>query len=157
MIHHKFFEEWGFHYVLAEDPFSLEGLTRFGQKLARSAGPEANIDLPSLFDLRAVDLMQDTDDGLRRVVHMRRANRNMPGQNPCAYVVGSLGSFGIMRMYGIFADLEGLRDEALTLVTMDMEEALDWIIGFLDVSAADAMAIRRLVSDLSALTRKLKH
>jgi hypothetical protein len=53
----------------------------------------------------------------------------------------------MMRMYGIYADLEGLRKEELTLVTLCMEEAIDWLIARSEVSGADAAAMRRTLTE----------
>lgn len=143
MINYAFLKDWNLHCVRAQETCSLLGLVQYGMKLGQSSGPEADLDLPAIFDLRDIDLATDTSQDIKRAIRLRKSLKANTGNNPCAYVVGSMGSFGIMRMYSIYADLEGLRSENFTLITMDMTEAIDWIIGHLDVSEADAELVRK--------------
>jgi hypothetical protein len=142
MIHYKFFPRWNLHHVRAEESCTMLALVEYGMEIAKSAGPEANLDLPGLFDLRAIELNNDTSEDIKKAIRLRKTLRAETGNNPCAYVVGSSGSFGIMRMYGIYAELEGLRKEEMTLVTTDLQEAIDWVVGHLDVSTSEKQAAR---------------
>lgn len=137
MISHEFFPEWDLHYVKAEESCSLLGLVEYGIELAHSTKPGANLDLPAIFDLRAIELSDDTTHSIKRAIQLRKSVKKGTGGNPCAYIVGSLGSFGIMRMYGIYAELENLRREEMTLITRDMDEAIVWILGHLTLSEAE--------------------
>ncbi|XDA98140.1 hypothetical protein AB1M95_18925 [Sulfitobacter sp. LCG007] len=149
MIHYRFFTQWNLHYVRAEEQCSLLDMVEYGMGLAASSGPQSNLDLPAIFDLRGVELNNDSTDDIKRAIRLRKSFGENTGNNPCAYVVGSPGSFGIMRMYGIYAEIEGLRREELTLITEDIEEASDWIISQLGISPGEAQAARRELSMLS--------
>ncbi|MDW4498847.1 hypothetical protein R5H30_12700 [Sulfitobacter sp. D35] len=142
MIDYRFFPEWNLHHVRAEDRCTLLALVEYGMELGQSSGPEANLDLPALFDLRAIELGDDSSHDIKKAIRLRKSLKENTGNNPCAYVVGSVGSFGIMRMYGIYAELEGLRREEMTLITEDIDEAIDWIVGYLDISDTEARAVR---------------
>jgi len=137
MIHHEFFPQWGLHFVKAEKKCSLLGLVEYGVELARAPDKKLDLDLPAVFDLRAVELSNDTTESIKRAINLRKSLKKVTGGNPCAYIVGSLGSFGIMRMYGIYAELENLRKEEMTLVTHDVDEAIAWILGHLALSKAE--------------------
>ncbi len=143
MISYTFYPELSLHYLRAEQSASLLGIVEYGMDLGQSAGPEANLDLPAFFDLRAIDLSVDTTLSIKKAIRLRKSLKPETGGNPCAYVMGDLGSFGMMRMYGIYADLEGLRDESLTLVTVDYDEAVEWLVEKAGVDAHTGAAMRR--------------
>lgn len=143
MINYRFFEKWRLHHVRAEAECSLLALVEYGMELGRSAGPQADLDLPAVFDLRATELDTDSTQDIKKAIALRKSLKAGTGNNPCAYVVGSRWSFGIMRMYGIYAELEGLRREEMTLITEDMDEAATWIIGHLDLSPEDQAEVRK--------------
>lgn len=147
MIHHAFFSDWNLHFIQAEGRCSLLEIVENGLRIAQSDGPEANLDLPGFFDLRAADLVHESADDLRKAVQLRKSLKEKTGNNPCAYVVGSSGSFGNLRMYGIFAELHGLRNEQKTIVTMNGGEAIDWLIEHMGLSGSDAATVRRLLRE----------
>lgn len=145
-MEHKFFGEWGLHFVRSNGRCSLLKIVEFGVELAKSEGPESNLDLPGFFDLRTADLVQESADDLRKAVQLRKSlKKEESGNNPCAYLVGSSGSFGNVRMYGIFAELHGLRNEQNTIVTMDAAEAINWLVDKMTLPATDADTVRGLL------------
>lgn len=153
MIRHAFLSDWKLHYVRADEPFSLLDLVQLGERLVESSGPEADLDLPGLFDLRSVELNNDSTPEIKRAIRLRKSMQSQGASSACAYVVGSKGSFGIMRMFAIYAELEGLRNEELTLVTEDIDEAVDWLATHLDTADRDAEALRARLSQLSGPVR----
>jgi hypothetical protein len=94
MIHYRFFPEWNLHHVRAEESCSLVGLVEYGVELSKSDGPESNLDLPALFDLRAVELVSDTSESIKKAIRLRKSIKERTGGFPCAYVMGSRGRSG---------------------------------------------------------------
>ena len=145
MIHHRFDTLWNFHHVRVVGACSLRELVEYGMHLRDRPGPQGNLDLPALFDLREIELPNDTTDDIKAAIRLRKSLKPETGQNPCAYVMRSPGSFGIMRMYGTYAEIAGLRTQTLTLVTLDLDEAIEWLIGHMDLRGADADQVRALL------------
>ena len=150
MINYHFYSEWKLHHVRAEETCSLLGLVEYGVELSKSAGPQADLDQPALFDLRGIDLTTDTTASIKKAIRLRKSIKAKTGGNPCAYVMGSRGSFGMMRMYGIYAELEGLRKEEMTLVTLCMNEAVEWLIARSELSEQAVAAMRDALAERGA-------
>lgn len=153
MIHYRFYTDWNLHHLGTTGQSSLLQIVEYGMALGERNAPGSNLDLPALFDLRRTELNSDTSADIKKAIRLRKTLRENTGNNPCAYVVGDLGSYGMMRMYGIYAELEGLRKEDLTLVTEDLDEAIEWLIGYLDLPTPEEEdRVRRTLSSIPALT-----
>ena len=128
MIIHRFIAESDAHYLRAVDPFSMDQIYEYSLRMMQSGDASSDISLPVFWDFRWVNLLHCKVEELRRHIGRRDRLGKAYRNNPTAIVVGDQGSFGMMRMYGILADLEGLRDESRTLVTLDFRAAIDWLV-----------------------------
>jgi len=126
MIRRKEYECAGLRVLKAWPPFAFEEILSDSKNVIEKGGVDA-LKIPTIFDLRLVDLLPLTSEDVRTFITRRRNLHAAPLSAGAAFVVGDLGSLGMMRMYAIYSELSGLRDEANTLVTMDMEEAFDWL------------------------------
>ena len=127
MHHYQYLKVFDLHYYCGQDPFSLADLLTHIKERKNNGGVEGNIGTATFFDLRDVDLLSLADDDVRRFASDRRALGDDTVQNPFATVVGDLGSFGKMRLYGIYADVNGLREESMCFTSLDVNEAVDWM------------------------------
>lgn len=121
----------GFDIVLvrAAEPFELRELEMRG-RAAMAAGGEAARDLnrPTLFDFRKVNLMRFESAEFQRVIARRQGFGDRHPNNPAAFVVRNGDDYGMMRMYAAHAASYGLRDIDRSFVTERLEEAATWLL-----------------------------
>lgn len=122
MLDHSYLEKFGCHLLVARAPFELKELLALG---ARVDDPD-QLRMPKFFDFRDVNLKDATAFELRKLIRARLELSNASEQAPSAFLVGDDVSFGMMRMYNTYAELEGLREEYLSCVTEDVDEAVTW-------------------------------
>jgi hypothetical protein len=82
----------------------------------------------------------------RRLIERRKAFGEENNHNFTAYIVGDTGSFGMVRMNNIYAEIAGLRDEDKTIVTMDVIEAINWLIPRLEIDQSQAAELVQLIA-----------
>ena len=136
----QFFEDPGLLKVSCAEPFSLIDLME--QLLAmRKKMPGSSIDVPTFFDLRDVSLLKLETHEFRSFIRARKRIKTSLSINPIVFLVGDMGSYGMMRMYSVYAEIDDLRAEEMCLVTDDSTEAVKWLAG--------KMGNHDLVRDLS--------
>jgi hypothetical protein len=117
----------GILYLRAEEPFTVDDVVAFTTAVANGAHPGVTLDMPAVLDFRRVDLIRIPTADISRYVMRRRALTDPPSAGYMAIVCGDIGSFGMLRMFGVLAELSGLRSEKLLCVTLDMAEAVGFI------------------------------
>lgn len=120
-------EETGLVLLTAEEPFSVDDIIAFTSAVAAGRYPGITLDMPAILDIRRVNLVRIPTADVTRYVMRRRALTDQPMASDIAIVCGDMGSFGMLRMFGIVSELAGLRMEERLLVTTEIEEAVDFI------------------------------
>jgi len=142
LIYDRYFDDLGLQYIFGCEPYSLDDLHAILARKARAGGPQGDLGQVMFMDLSRVDLLKQSEAAFRRFIIRRRALNEKMTQNPICFLVGDIGSFGMMRMYGILAEVSDLRDEDLMLATLDMTEAAHWTAARLGLEDAGALQAR---------------
>jgi hypothetical protein len=120
-------DDTGILLLTAAEPFSVDEVLAFTSDVAAGRHPGIALDMPSILDIRRVDLVRIPTSEVSRYVMRRRALTEQPQAGDMAIVCGDMGSFGMLRMFGVVSELAGLRMEERLLVTMEFDEAVDFI------------------------------
>ena len=100
---------------------------------------------PLLLDLRMVNLLRFDTSEIKHLIRQRISLGPNLTNNPCAYVAGDDGSFGMLRMLATYAEVFNLREDGRAIVTEDMEEAVQWLFQWLDSPQSDYASLLRIV------------
>ncbi len=146
MVEYEYWDAGDLHFVRATEPFRLEQLYQLGLDAIERGGKSAEFWRPTLFDFRNVNLLQFETQDFRRLIKKRKAFGEENNHNFAAYIVGDTGSFGMARMNNIYGEIAGLRDEDRTIVTMDVIEAVDWLIPRLEIDQSQAAELVQLIA-----------
>ncbi|MEP2095097.1 MAG: hypothetical protein ABJP94_05760 [Paracoccaceae bacterium] len=83
---------------------------------------------------------------LRRLIEKRKAFGEEHNNNLSVYIVADMGSFGMVRMNNIYAEIAGLRDEENTLVTMEVLEVVDWLTARLGLDQTQKTELVQIIA-----------
>lgn len=126
----------------AVKPFSMIDVNVRLGSIAAGNEPGLSVDMPMLTDARGVSLARLPTEQFMEYFR-RRSREGIPHTgNLLACVCGDTGSFGMLRMFGILAELEGIRPEKRYFVSQDLSEVSAWMaeqVGMED-GAADRIA-----------------
>lgn len=139
----------GILFLKAEEPFSVDDVIAFTGAVAKGAHPGVALDMPAVLDIRGVNLVRIPTADITRYVMRRRALTEQPRAGYMAIVCGDMGSFGMLRMFGIVSELSGLRMEEMLCITMDLAEAVAFICDKTGRPAEDRAALLRRVEALA--------
>ena len=112
---------------VAAAPFAIDEALATQYAIVRGEVPGLWLDTPSILDFTGVTVSDLTAPELLRFVRVRRKLLAEPATGPLAFVCGSSALFGMLRMFAILAEIGGLWQEAMVLVTMDPVHAFGWI------------------------------
>jgi hypothetical protein len=126
-VERRYLEDFGLNHVCATEPFVPDDLYRRAVEDIENDAPPSILSAPMVLDLRQVDLLRFKLEDFRRLIQRRQALKGKVPGGPCAFLAGSTGSYGMLRMYTILGELSGLRKEEMTIVTTDVAEAVRWI------------------------------
>ncbi|MGI9388511.1 MAG: hypothetical protein ACR2O1_00515 [Boseongicola sp.] len=130
MIYHEEFSEPVVNYFKESDPFTLDELLGVMQALSGKVDFES----PFIHDLRDVDLPRLAADDMENHILKFKHQVQSTLENPCAFIVRDVGGLGKMRMWGVLAEISGIRHEDLVLVTTEVEDAVEWVADKLHLS-----------------------
>lgn len=131
--------------VRATEPFKFDDLFQLALKNMGSGDKHPDLGAPLLVDLRAVNLIKLDAEDVRALVRKRMSFGTDYSNNPSVFVGGDDGSFGMLRMYAAYAEVAGLRAQENMLVTLDMQEAVDWILPRLNAPRSSRSELLKLV------------
>lgn len=117
----------GFIEIKTFEPFQLQDLLDRAQADLQHYAPSEVFEQPFLLDFRAIDLLRFEASDFRRLINRRVRVGGSALDVPCAFVAASDASFGMLRMYGSYAEIGGLRDSDATYMTTDYGDARTWI------------------------------
>ncbi|WP_417206226.1 hypothetical protein [Antarctobacter sp.] len=125
------------------NPFSMVEASAALDRIRSGEIAGADMASPVLVDVRTVRLaLLPTSEFVTYFRHRARGGIARSG-NLMACLCDDSGSFGMLRMFGIMADLEGVRPEDNYFVTESLEEAALWLTqraGVDDAVRADIIA-----------------
>ncbi|MEP1932548.1 MAG: hypothetical protein ABJJ37_14840, partial [Roseibium sp.] len=139
-------EPVGLHIVRASEPFELDQLYQLGLAAIERGGTSAEFWRPTFFDYRNVNLTKFEANDLRRLIEKRKAFGEEHNNNLSVYIVADMGSFGMVRMNNIYAEIAGLRDEENTLVTMEVLEVVDWLTARLGLDQTQKTELVQIIA-----------
>ena len=140
MIYHEEFSKPLVNYFKESDPFSLDELLGLMQSLSGHADFES----PFIHDMRDVDLLRLGSDDMENHILKFKHRVQDTLENPCAFIVRDIGGVGKIRLWGVLAEVSGIRHEDLVLVTTEVEDAVEWVADQLHIS--DPAELKTLVS-----------
>ena len=127
--------------ISAVAPFRFDDLyERAVSDLEENANP-ALFGLPFIMDLRQADLLASTSADIRGLLRKRKSLGVKAADNPCCFIAGDIGSFGMLRMYVAYSEAEGLRREENAFVTMELFEGVEWLLKHLKRPGSDAASL----------------
>lgn len=109
------------------EPFHLEELLEGAKQAAEDVGLKAVFGNPVLLDFRKASLHTYTADDFRRTFRKRMKFTSQHTEVPYAMVASSDVDFGMLRMYGAYAEIAGLRSAENSLVTKSYDDAIAWV------------------------------
>ncbi|WP_037227475.1 hypothetical protein [Roseobacter sp. GAI101] len=121
----------GVNYRRFSAPFSLDELYRLN--LTDASRPEKNAGFyqPLIEDYTDVNLITlESSDIIGHLTRIRNA-AGIPRSimnNYVTCVAGDLGSYGMLRMYGVYAEIYGVREEEKFYVAESLLEATTWLM-----------------------------
>jgi len=113
--------------IVIAPPYAVDEMLAYLGDVRDGVFEGIRLDTPAILDFRAVRLTDLRSEEIHRYVGRRRKLTSQPSFGPVAFLCGDAGSFGMLRMYSILAELNGLRRESATLISTDAEEAFGWI------------------------------
>jgi hypothetical protein len=145
MVQYEYWEDVGLHFLVAREPFQLNELYELGKRSLQLGGRASELWRPTLLDLRRVNLTQINEAEFRRMIIKRKAFGSRYDNNPMAYLVSDIGSFGKIRLNNIFAELTMLRSEDQTTITTEVKEIVEWLIPRLPKEGTDSKTLLRRI------------
>lgn len=120
------FFSWGLLFIKYSEPFSATDLMEAAAAVGvPGRGPGQHRAL--LVDLRKVDISDISGSDSRRFIAARKMRMAGAEAEPVAFVIRSSTDFAYIRMHNLWAEALGLRGEELTLITPQMDQALNWL------------------------------
>ncbi|WP_172332554.1 hypothetical protein [Mangrovicoccus sp. HB161399] len=144
----------GVLYARCLPPFAMNDIADLSRRLASGGMAGASLESPAIFDARAVSFADVETDDIRAYIKQRRLMAGRKSIGPLAMVAGDQGSFGMLRMMGIVAEIAGIRDEDRTIVTLDMDEAAGWVAARLPPGGPCGAALARGIAALAPAPRQ---
>ena len=138
--------------ICAANPFAIVESSSLLERAALGQVPDVTPSSPVLIDVRTVRMARlPTADILG--FFRNRARKGIPSTgNPLACVCDDSGTFGMLRMFGILAELEGVRREDRFFVSEDIDEAAEWLAG---IAGLPDGAPGRIVAEADAFRAEL--
>lgn len=112
------------------EPFSLDDLFLLNRSDVISKGAQADLNGPLLEDFSKVDLRSLTAKDIQRYVGKVERAEEIPrriSNNYVACIAKDLNSFAKLRMYGVYSEIAGVRDEENLFVTEDYQDGIHWL------------------------------
>ncbi|WP_127903950.1 hypothetical protein [Solirhodobacter olei] len=113
--------------VAAWDPFNLHSFHERVSEWAKQNLTENCVRMAAYLDLRGVSVSKLAESDLRRFIMQRSAVADATRDIPIAVHVNNLAAYGVVRMFGILAELSGLRKESSIFPTLSQDEAAAWM------------------------------
>ena len=92
--------------------------------MAMMQHPDFQPGMPSVWDLRGVDVSKLDPQGMESVANLNRETAETRGPARVAFVVDDDVVFGTVRMYGVLAEVPHLD----TAPFRDLQEAIQWVL-----------------------------
>lgn len=127
MMHARPIGQTGVIYCLCTPPFFMGDVLDVTHALAAGTQPGMTLASPVIVDARLVRLTDLMHQDLGWYLKRRQRVKPPGGAGPLAMVSGDVGSYGMLRMFAVLADIAGIRCEAQSLVTESMPGALSWM------------------------------
>lgn len=141
MVEHHYLEEAGFLYVRCTEPFATRQIVDAYARLMADASASVYIGMPVFMDFRDVQLTRLATSDIRDLARQRAGLANDRSARPSVSVASDLGSLGMLRMFAIHADLQGVREETNTFVTLDLRQGVEWMLDRCEATATGPDAV----------------
>lgn len=120
---------FGINYRRIFEPFTLQMYTsNIGALLNCDEVPD-ELSLPAIEDFSQIDLLKLESDELKKFIQWRLGQPKFWRPDTVVAIVKDDGSFGMMRMFGIYAELSGFRSEEDFYITTDIADGVEWLLG----------------------------
>jgi hypothetical protein len=121
-----YIDELGMYYLYTHGEFDLEIMKECRARLFEAGETVASLARPVIQDISDVELTESSLAEFRRHINQGVQTGENKGSYPIAVHVGSLGSYGMMRMYTALAEAAELRHEGQLFHSMHQEEVARW-------------------------------
>ncbi|WP_306043624.1 hypothetical protein [Mameliella sp. MMSF_3455] len=145
MISHDFLEVPGVRYWRMSGEIDLDAANEAFVAVRAAGGLAADMTRPVVFDMREADLARFTGEDMRRYSTRLRAQGFGATGALAAYVMSNDTNFGMMRMSATYFELSGVRKQENTMVTLDISEAVEWLIARAGIPDEHQAPVRRFL------------
>jgi hypothetical protein len=119
---------FGINYRRILEPFDLEMYTsNIGLLLSNDEVPD-ELFLPAIEDFSQIDLLKIESHELKRFIQWRLGQSKFWRPEIVVIIVKDNGSFGMMRMFGMYAELSGFRSEENFYIATELADGVEWLL-----------------------------
>ena len=142
----RFLEGFSINWVRAREPFQLCDLFELARSRTNADDTHPDLANPLLLDLREVELIRSSSSEIRTLVEQRKSFGGEYSDNPVAYLTADSGSYGMLRMFSTYAEIEGLRSAENALVSLNVNEAVRWLVARSERPDGDVAGLLNIIS-----------
>ena len=124
-------------------PLEAADIVENTEKVLKGEFAPVSLDMLQFIDMTRVELTNFERRDVERLVNHRRMLNGAPPAGPTAVVVRNEASYGMARMFAIYAEVMDMRSETQFFVSLDREEAAEWLFaqsGETDLSPRQILA-----------------
>lgn len=113
------------------EPFSLDDLFNLNRSDVALNGSQADLNGPLMEDFSKIDLGQLAAEEIQHYVKKNKRSEVLTrrfSNNSVACVARDIRSFARLRLYGVYAEIAGVRDEDNLFVTDDYQQGINWLM-----------------------------
>jgi hypothetical protein len=144
LIYCDYIDEIELYYVYSYGAFELPLMHECMMQLAKAGVPVSTLSHSVVQDLSDVDLTQCSIETFRRHVARRVWAGGAQAKNHVAYYVGSLGCYGMLRMYGALAEAADLRGAEHMFYSTERDRIAAWMS---QAVGANRLVIEQLIQE----------
>lgn len=142
LIYCDYIDEIELYYVYSYGTFDLPLMHECMVQLAQAGVPMSTLSQSVIQDVSDVDLTQCSVETFRRHVARRVWAGGAQAKNYVAYYVGSLGCYGMLRMYGALAEAADLRAAEHVFYSTERDRIAAWMS---QAVGADRLVVEQLM------------
>jgi len=148
MLSAPFIVEHQLSVVTVTAPFQIEDVLSYLGRVRAGFHRGVRLDTPTILDFRGLRLAHMSAVDVHRFVVGRRAIAGEARQGPIMLYCGEARSFGLLRMFGMLAELHGFGDKGEIPVSMDPQDVLIWIYRHARLGPMDRMRVTNILTKL---------
>ena len=137
-------------HILVTGPYSNRDMLDPWKRILNGEEPDMDVGLPAIIDGGNLRFVKAGTSDAARVAMERRSYEDVPKEGLVAVVVPNLAMLMLHRLFVIYSQLNGLKDEREFYGTVNRDKAVDWLARKMKLDPETTRALRQEVHDLAA-------